>query len=109
MKRQSFVFVEAGSVRPKTQQEKLQTYMQLAQFGLLDLADQSQVIKILEDIGMSNLLPGVEEDTKAAYKENMDFLLWARRLRDILIKTDVNSEQGQAVVPEAMAAVPLRG
>ena len=101
------VHVEAGSVRPKTQQEKLQTYMQLAQFGLLDLADQSQVIKILEDIGMSNLLPGVEEDTKAAYKENMDFLLWARRLRDILIQIDVNSEQGQAIVQEAMAAMPI--
>jgi hypothetical protein len=74
--------VEAGSTRPRTQQQKLSTYIQLGQLGLLNLQDQGQVVKILQDTGLQNLLPGVEEDTKAAYKENSDFMQWATSLRD---------------------------
>lgn len=78
------ISVEAGSSRPRTQQQKLQTYVQLAQYGFIDIKDQSQVIKILQDVGLSNLLPGVQEDTKAAYAENANFMLWARSVKEKL-------------------------
>jgi len=73
------VEVEAGSTRPNTSSEKLQTYMQLAQVGALDFMDEAQKIKMLEDLGMLNMRPGVEEDTKHAYKENAEFMEWARQ------------------------------
>lgn len=76
------IAVEAGSARPKSQQEKLQTYEMAIQNGLIDPMDQAQKIKILEDTGLQNLLPGVEEDTKAAYKENADFMQWAQQVAE---------------------------
>ncbi len=73
------VEVEAGSTRPHNQQEKMQMYMQLAQVGVLDFMDEAQKVKMLEDLGMINMKPGVEEDTKHAYKENQQFMEWARQ------------------------------
>jgi hypothetical protein len=102
------VQVEAGSARPHTQTQKLQTYMALAQAGLLNLQDQSQVIKILEDIGMTNLLPGVEEDTQAAYKENADFMAWARQVADRVLQMDLNDSTAQEQVKALLAQMPIR-
>lgn len=99
--------VESGSARPHTQQEKLQTYMYLGQAGIINMADQAQVIKILEDVGMTNLLPGVEEDTQAAYQENREFLEWAQKLaQEILMHPDILSEPD--VVTTAMTKMPLK-
>lgn len=72
--------VEAGSTRPRTQQEKLQTYGQLIQSGLIDPTDHAQKIKILEDTGLANMLVGVEQDTQEAYRENAEFMAWATQL-----------------------------
>lgn len=79
------IMVEAGSTRPRTAAQKLQTYIQLAQIGLINIRDQAQVVKILEDVGMSNLLPGVEQDTKAAYKENDQFYKWGQSYAQIAL------------------------
>lgn len=76
------VEVEAGSSRPVTRQEKLQTYAVLGQMGVINFADKAQSVKLLEDTGMVNLLPGVEEDTKQAYKENAEYMAWAQRITD---------------------------
>ena len=78
------VEVEAGSTRPHTQSEKMQTYMELAQVGALDFMDEAQKIKMLEDLGMLNMRPGVEEDTKHAYKENATFMEWGRGIKEQL-------------------------
>lgn len=83
--------VEAGSTRPRTAQQKLQTYVQLAQIGLINIKDQAQVIKILEDVGMTKLLPGVEEDTKAAFKENEEFFKWGNEYAQIALQ---HAQQG---------------
>jgi len=106
--------VEAGSTRPRTQSQKLQTYIQLGQLGILNLKDQAQVVKILQDTGMQNLLPGVEADTKAAYKENADFLAWAKKLRDKLagaghLDPNVPMEHSPVVqdIHGAMAEMPI--
>ena len=97
--------VESGSARPHTQQEKLQTYLTLGQAGILNLADQSQVIKILEDIGMMNLLPGVEEDTKVAYQENQQFMQWAGDMMRFML----GPQSGDvAAVQAEMARMPLK-
>lgn len=90
------IHVESGSARPKTQQEKLQTYMSLGQAGLLNLQDKAQVVKILEDVGMLNLIPGVQEDTKQAYKENAEFMQWAQQASSIV-------EQGTGAADGDMA------
>lgn len=93
------VEVEAGSSRPHTQGEKLQTYMELAQTGILDFQDEAQKIKMLEDVGLLNMKPGVEEDTKAAYKENADFLQWARNFVE---QANQMGGEGQPMDPMAM-------
>ena len=104
------ISVEAGSARPRTQQQKLQTYIQLAQFGLINIKDETQKVKILQDVGLSNLLPGVEEDTKAAYNENANFMEWARNLMKVasspsLPMQDLNS-QGVNQLQTAMMSLP---
>jgi hypothetical protein len=101
------VQVESGSSRPKTQMQKLQTYMYLAQSGLLNLSDMAQKIKILEDVGMSNLLPGVEQDTKAAYKENADFMQWGEQLKQSVLQSNINTPEGQGQIQEDMAKMPI--
>jgi hypothetical protein len=89
--------VEAGSARPKTQQEKMQNYIALGQSGLIDLTDKAQVIKILEDTGMLNMIPGVQEDTKQAYRENAVFMAWAKQLTQMVMDgagvADVESQE----------------
>ncbi len=102
------VQVEAGSSRPKTQMQKLQTYLYLGQAGILNLNDQAQGIKILEDVGMQNLLPGVEEDTKAAYKENMDFMQWAKQTSQAVMGAQVDSMQCQQDIQNQMAHMPIQ-
>jgi hypothetical protein len=92
------VMVEAGSSRPQTQSEKMQMYMQLGQVGALDFADEAQKIKMLEDLGMLNMRPGVEEDTKHAYKENAEFMQWARQSKEQLANIpDPNMQQMAAM------------
>lgn len=76
------VQVEAGSTRPHTQQEKLTAYIQLAQIGVLDFMDEAQKIKMLEDTGFINMRAGVEEDSKCAYKENAEFMKWAKEFAE---------------------------
>ncbi len=99
--------VESGSARPKTQTQKLQTYLYLAQAGILNISDSAQKIKILEDVGMSNLLPGVEEDTKAAYKENADFMQWAQKLSQAATDAQINTVEGQQAIASAQAEMPI--
>jgi DNA-directed RNA polymerase subunit RPC12/RpoP len=99
--------VEAGSARPKTQMQKLQTYLYLAQAGILNLADAAQKIKILEDVGMSNLLPGVQEDTKAAYKENADFMQWAQQATQAIMNSNIMTAEGQQAAQAPMADQPI--
>lgn len=74
------VEVETGSTRPKSQAEKMQMYMQLGQTGVLDFMDESQKVKMLDDLGLMNMRPGVEEDQKDAYQENAQFMEWARQI-----------------------------
>lgn len=101
------IAVEAGSTRPKSQQEKLQTYEMAIQSGLIDITDQAQRIKILEDTGLSNLLPGVEEDTQSAYKENADFMQWASGMDEAVSQSpSLGMEQHQAV-NDAMNMTPI--
>lgn len=99
--------VEAGSARPKSQQEKLQTYEMAIQSGLIDVTDQAQRIKILEDTGLQNLLPGVEEDTKIAYKENADFMQWAGDLVQKASAEPVMGMQTHNDIDQQMQAQPL--
>lgn len=101
------VQVEAGSTRPHTQSEKLQMYMQLGQVGALDFMDEAQKIKMLEDLGMINMRPGVEEDTKHAYKENAQFMEWARQTQEQL--QAVPDPQVQEIMAEQMSlAMPVK-
>lgn len=103
------VSVEAGSSRPTTQNQKLQTYMQLAQAGLIQLSDQAQVIKILEDVGMTNLLPGVEEDTKAAYGENAEYMRWASSVSKALLQApNMSDPTQQAAIQQTLANIPIQ-
>lgn len=96
------VEVEAGSARPRTSQEKMQTYMQLAQVGILDFMDEAQKVKMLEDLGLINMKPGVEEDTKHAYKENQQFMQWAREQGEQLQLMQGQMQQAaQGMPPEA--------
>jgi hypothetical protein len=99
--------VEAGSARPHTQAQKLQNYAAVAQMGLLNLSDQSQVIKVLEDLGMQNMLPGVEEDTQAAYQENAEFMQWAKTIAEVTLQVDINSLPGQVALMQHMATMPI--
>ncbi len=99
------VEVEAGSSRPHTQAEKLQAYMQLGQTGVLDFTDESQKIKMLEDLGFMNMKPGVEEDTKAAYRENAEFMEWAKALKAALLETPL--PDAERMITEAMAQMPI--
>jgi hypothetical protein len=101
------VEVEAGSSRPHTQTEKLQTYMELAQVGILDLQnDEAQKIKMLEDVGLLNMKPGVEEDTKHAYKENAEFLQWARSFTEQAQMVQ-DPAQLEFMLSNAMSQVPI--
>jgi hypothetical protein len=93
------VEVESGSSRPKTQGEKLQTYVQLAQMGVLDFTDDAQKIKMLEDVGLVNMKPGVEEDSKLAFRENSQYMQWGKALL----------EQLQQQPPEAQQQVLIQG
>jgi hypothetical protein len=99
--------VESGSARPKTQTQKLQTYMYLAQAQILNINDMAQKIKILEDVGMQNLLPGVQEDTKAAYKENSDFMAWATQLAQTAANADIATPEGQQAISTAVSTPPI--
>lgn len=101
------VEVEAGSTRPNTSSEKLQTYMQLAQVGALDFMDEAQKIKMLEDLGMLNMRPGVEEDTKHAYKENAEFMEWARQGQEQLSAVPDPEMQAMAAM-DMSQAMPVR-
>src|SRR3990167_3341562 len=99
------VEVEAGSTRPHTQTEKMQTYMELAQVGVLDFMDEAQKIKMMEDIGMLNMRPGVEEDTKHAYKENAQFLEWARGVGDQI--EEVPPEMVDVLAQQLAVTMPI--
>ena len=101
------VEVEAGSTRPNTSSEKMQIYMQLGQVGALDFMDEAQKIKMLEDTGMLNMRPGVEEDTKHAYKENAEFMEWARQAREQLAA--VSDPEMQAMAAQQLVmTMPVR-
>lgn len=100
--------VEAGSTRPRTQSEKLQTYGQLIQSGLIDPTDKAQAIKILEDCGMANMLVGVEQDTQEAYKENALFMEWAQGLdKTVEDGTHAGDLLMQQQVESRLAAIPI--
>jgi hypothetical protein len=100
--------VEAGSARPKTQQEKLQTYISLGESGMLDMTDKAQVIKVLEDTGMLNMIPGVQEDTKQAYRENAEFMQWAKQLsQTVQNSAGAHDPQTQQAVNIAMSQPPI--
>ena len=99
--------VEAGSARPKTQSEKLQTYLSLVQAGILNIADMNVKIKILEDTGLINMLPGVEEDTRAAYKENADYMAWGASLTQKLQTAQMNTTSGQQQANFELSHMPI--
>jgi len=101
------VEVEAGSSRPHTQAEKLQMYMQLGQIGALDFMDEAQKIKMLEDLGMVNMRPGVEEDTKQAYKENAEFLEWARQSAEQIAAVQ-DPEMQEMAAQQLSVQMPVR-
>lgn len=100
------VEVEAGSSRPHTQAEKQTTYMELAQIGALDFTDEAQKVKMLEDLGMVNMRPGVEEDTKHAYKENAEFLGWARQQAESL-QAVTDPQMQEMLAMQAAAQMPV--
>lgn len=102
------VTVAAGSTQPRTQQQRLQTYYSLAQMGLLNLQDQAQVIRILEDLGLTRLLPGVEEDAKAAYRENAEFMRWAVLVRDRAAMMSMSDPVAQDEVRELLSGMPIQ-
>lgn len=99
------VEVEAGSSRPHTQAEKMQAYMQMAQVGVLDFTDEAQKIKMLEDLGFVNMRPGVEEDQKQAYRENAEFMEWARQLKEQILTQPLTEADG--LMAEAMSNHPI--
>lgn len=100
--------VEAGSARPKTQQEKLQTYISLGESGMLDMTDKAQVIKVLEDTGMLNMIPGVQEDTKQAYKENAQFMQWAQGIaQQVAASPGAHDPEAQAQLNQQMSVGPI--
>lgn len=100
------VEVEAGSSRPHTQAEKMTQYAEFAQMGVLDFMDEAQKIKMLEDLGMVNMRPGVEEDTKHAYKENAVFLDWARQAGEQLAAMQ-DPQMQQMMAMELAAQMPV--
>jgi hypothetical protein len=102
------VKVEAGSSRPQTQTEKKQTYMEMLQIGVLDPQDEAQKIKLLEDLGMLGMRPGVEEDTKHAYKENAEFMEWARGVGEKLAPLAADPEMQAMAAQQEALAMPVR-
>ena len=101
------IAVEAGSARPRTQQEKIQTYQGFVSIGLLDPTDHAQRVKILEDTGMLNMLPGAEEDTKQAYKENADFMAWATNVAKTVGTMDLADPVAVEEVTSMLSTVPI--
>lgn len=101
------VEVEAGSTRPHTQTEKLQVYMELGKIGALDFMDDAQKIKMLEDLGMLNMRAGVEEDTKHAYKENAEFMDWARQIAEQL-QAVPDPEMQEMMAVQMSMSMPVR-
>ena len=102
------VEVEAGSSRPVSHQEKLQTYAVLGQMGVINFADKAQSVKLLEDTGMSNILPGVEEDTKQAYKENAEYMSWAQRITDEILTAQIGVDpEVQTRLAGLLAEMPI--
>jgi hypothetical protein len=99
------VEVEAGSSRPHTQAEKLQTYMQLGQTGVLDFTDEAQKIKMLEDLGFMNMKPGVEVDSRAAYRENSEFMEWAKGMKQAILESPVPDIEG--ILAHGMSQMPI--
>lgn len=101
------VEVEAGSTRPHTQQEKMQSYVELAQIGVLDFMDEAQKVKMLEDLGMINMRPGVEEDQKDAFKENAKFMEWARQQAEQL-QAIMDPEMQMMAAQQMAVTLPVR-
>lgn len=102
--------VEAGSTRPKSQAGRQMLISQGLQWGLLNPNDPEQKMKIFEELGMVNLLPGAEADTKVVAEENAKFMAWAQQ-----VKTSLESMEGdddfdpQMGVAAMMASFPLKG
>lgn len=70
--------VEAGSTRPKSQAGQQMLINQMLQWGLLNVNDPEQKMKIAEVLGAANLLPGAEADIKVVAEENQKFMGWAQ-------------------------------
>lgn len=64
--RSFFRCVSGDEERARTNLRAVAREVEALRIGAINLADQAQVVKMLEDTGLTNLLPGVEEDTKAA-------------------------------------------
>lgn len=102
--------VEAGSTRPKSQAGRQMLVGQGLQWGLLNPNDPEQKMKIFEELGMVNLLPGAEADTKVVAEENAKFMAWANE-----VKASLDAEAGNPDFDPAggiaamMASFPLKG
>ena len=86
--------VEAGSTRPKSQAGRQMLIGQALQWGLLNVNDPEQRMKIFEEMGMLSLLPGAEMDTKVVAEENAQFMAWAQSAMEALKDESINPQQG---------------
>lgn len=73
--------VEAGSTRPKSQASRQMLVGQMLQWGLLNPQDPEQRMKLFEELGATQLLPGAEADVKVVAEENMKFMEWAQHVQ----------------------------
>src|SRR5712664_3047593 len=75
---------------------------------MLDMTYKAQVIKVLEDTGMLNMIPGVQEDTKQAYRENAEFMAWAKQLyQAVMDSPGAGDPQAQQQMNMMMSQPPI--
>lgn len=91
--------VEAGSTRPRSQAGRQMLIGQAIQWGLINPNDPEQKMKIFEELGMLEILPGAAADVKVVAEENARFMAWALQ---------VSKELGDGTIPPEQALVALQ-
>ncbi len=99
--------VEAGSTRPRSQAGRQMLIGQALQWGLLNVNDPEQKMKIFEQLGMADILPGAEADVKVVAEENAKFMAWAQSIAKVM--GEAGQELEDEVVMQLLASSPLKG
>lgn len=90
--------VEAGSTRPRSQAGRQLLVGQAIQWGMINPNDPEQKMKIFEELGMLELLPGAAGDIKVVAEENARFMQWAQLMAKQLGDGQITPEQGMVLL-----------